>query len=46
MDADIGESVFSRLFIRLQPDTTYFKPVVNSPPFFQLWEVTGDSIKD
>ncbi len=43
MDADIAESVFSRLFIRAQPDTTYFKPVINSPPYFQLWKVTGDS---
>ena len=43
MDADVAESVFSRLFIRAQPDTTYFKPVINSPPYFQLWKVTGDS---
>jgi len=43
MDADIAESVFSRLFIRVKPDITYFKPVINSPPYFQLWEVFGDS---
>jgi len=44
MDAEISESVFSRLFIRMQPDWTYFKPVINSPPFFQLWEVSADSV--
>jgi len=43
MDADIAESVFSRLFIRLSPDRTYFKPVINSPPYFQLWKVVGDN---
>ncbi len=43
MDKDIAESVFSRLFIRVQPDRTYFKPVINSPPYFQLWEIHGDS---
>jgi len=42
MDADIAESVFSRLFIREQPDPAYFMPVINSPPYFQLWKVTGD----
>jgi dolichyl-diphosphooligosaccharide--protein glycosyltransferase len=43
MDAQIADSVFSRLFIRIQPDTTYFKPVINVPPYVQLWEVFGDS---
>jgi len=43
MDADIAESVFSRLFIRVQPDRKYFRPVINSPPYFQLWEVSGDT---
>jgi dolichyl-diphosphooligosaccharide--protein glycosyltransferase len=43
MDKGIADSVFSRLFIRLQPDETYFKPVINSPPLFQLWQVSGDS---
>ncbi len=45
MDAQIADSVFSRLFIREQPDRKYFKPVINAPPFFQLWEVFGDSFK-
>jgi len=43
MDAGIAESVFSRLFIRVQPDNRYFKPVINVPPHVQLWEVLGDS---
>jgi hypothetical protein len=42
MDTEIADSVFSRLFIRVQPDNTYFKPVINSPPYIQLWEVSGD----
>ena len=46
MDAEIADSVFSRLFIRVQPDSTYFKPVINSPPYFQLWEVFGDSFNE
>lgn len=44
MDTDIAESVFSRLFIRVQPDRNYFRPVINSPPYFQLWKVVGDSL--
>ncbi len=43
MDAGIADSVFSRLFIRMLPDTRYFRPVINTPPFFQLWEVLGDT---
>jgi dolichyl-diphosphooligosaccharide--protein glycosyltransferase len=46
MDAQIADSVFSRLFIRVQPDSTYFKPVINSPPYIQLWEVFGDSFNE
>ena len=46
MDEQIADSVFSRLFIRVQPDRTYFKPVINSPPYFQLWEVFGDSFDE
>ena len=46
MDADIAESVFRRLFIRVKPDITYFKPLINSPPYFQLWEVFGDSFDE
>jgi hypothetical protein len=45
MDEDIAESVFSKLFIRVQPDTRYFKPVINSPPYVQLWEVMADSAR-
>ncbi|MBM4309337.1 MAG: hypothetical protein FJ119_00090 [Deltaproteobacteria bacterium] len=45
MDAGIADSVFSRLFIRTQPDTRYFKPVINSPPYFQLWKVSGDRVE-
>jgi len=46
MGEGIAESVFSHLFIKVQPDRKYFKPVINSPPYFQLWEVTGDSFTE
>ncbi len=44
MDEGIAESVFNVLMLRHQPPPCYFRPVVLHAPYFQLWEVEGDSV--
>jgi hypothetical protein len=46
MDSDIAESVFNKLFIRHIYPKKYFRPVKLSTPYYQLWEVRGDSIPE
>ncbi len=46
MDARISESVFNKLFIRHIFPKKYFRPVEINSPFYQLWEVRGDSLPD
>jgi hypothetical protein len=42
-DPIIAESVFSKLFIMHERPGKYFHPIVLNSPFFQLWQVNGDS---
>lgn len=42
MGKDISESVFNRLFVRVDTGMKYFKPVDLKTPYYQLWEVHGD----
>jgi len=44
MDTRIAESVFNKLFIRHVFPSQYFRPIAISAPFYQLWEVKGDTI--
>lgn len=46
MDSNIAESVFNKLFIRHIYPKEYFRPVKLSTPYYQLWEVRGDSIPE
>jgi hypothetical protein len=46
MDSNIAESVFNKLFIRHTYPKEYFRPVKLSTPYYQLWEVRGDSIPE
>jgi hypothetical protein len=36
------ETVFNRLYVRLEPDDRYFSMVKNSGMACQLWEVKGE----
>ena len=44
MDKNIAKSVFNQLFLRHMYLQKYFNPVVLNSPYYQLWEVRGDSI--
>jgi len=44
MSENIAESIFNRLFVRLDPTMKYFKPVVQHSPLTQVWEVHGDKL--
>lgn len=43
---DVSTSVFNRLFLRRTYSSEYFHPVSLQAPFYQLWEVRGDSRKE
>ena len=45
MHKDIAESVFNKLFLRQTYSQQYFSPVLLSLPWYQLWEVRGESWK-
>ncbi|MEI6128326.1 MAG: hypothetical protein WCQ99_17415, partial [Pseudomonadota bacterium] len=42
MDTDISESVFNRLFVRIDTGMKYFTPVSLDTPNYQVWKVHGD----
>jgi dolichyl-diphosphooligosaccharide--protein glycosyltransferase len=42
MTPDIADSVFNRLFVRVDPTLEHFTPVLQHAPFYQVWEVQGD----
>ncbi len=44
-DNNISESVFNKLFIRHSYQEKYFKPIRLRAPYYQIWEVTGDTYK-
>lgn len=46
MDAGIAESVFNKLFIRHLFPKKYFRPLHLQTPFYQIWEVRGDSLSE
>ena len=45
MSPTIAESVFNRRFIRHRINRQYFRPVKVNTPYFQIWEVKGDSVE-
>ncbi len=45
MDTDMSESVFNKLFIRHNYPREYFKPLRLRAPYYQVWEVTGDTYR-
>jgi hypothetical protein len=45
MHKDMAPSVFNRLYLRQAFSREYFRPVVIKTPWYQLWEVRGDSWK-
>ncbi len=45
MHTGMAQSVFNKLFLRQTPAQEYFRPVVLKTPWYQLWEVRGDSWK-
>ena len=45
MDANMSESVFNKLFVRHLFPEKYFKPLRIRGPYYQLWEVKGDTYK-
>jgi len=44
MNAEIADSVFNQLFLHQRNATEYFRLVQSDAPYYQLWEVTGDSL--
>jgi len=42
-DNNISESVFNKLFIRHSYPEKYFKPIRLRAPYYQVWEVKGDT---
>ncbi|NCC50188.1 MAG: hypothetical protein EOM20_03130 [Spartobacteria bacterium] len=44
MSEDIAESIFNRLFVRIDPTLERFKPVLQHSPQAQVWEVRGDRL--
>ena len=42
-DNNISESVFNKLFIRHSYPDKYFKPIRLRSPYYQVWEVKGDT---
>jgi len=45
MSPAIARSVFNRRFIRHESQTSYFRLVVTKTPYYQIWEVRGDSAR-
>ncbi len=45
MDSDIAESVFNKLFLRHAYPKKYFTPLRVRTPYYQIWEVRGDSLQ-
>jgi len=45
VDDDISASVFNKLFIRHKYIKQYFKPLKLRAPYYQIWEVKGDTYK-
>jgi hypothetical protein len=46
MSPAAARSVFNRRFIRHDSQTSYFRLVVTNTPYYQIWEVRGDSAKN
>lgn len=44
MDDKIAESTFNKLFIRHHQDSSYFTLVAEDIPYYQIWQVQGDSM--
>jgi dolichyl-diphosphooligosaccharide--protein glycosyltransferase len=44
-DNNISESVFNKLFIRHSYQEKYFKPIRLRGPYYQIWEVKGDTYR-
>lgn len=44
-DTAVTESVFNKLFIRHKFTKDYFRPLRLRAPYYQIWEVTGDTYK-
>jgi len=42
-DNNISESVFNKLFIRHSYPEKYFKPIRLRAPYYQIWEIKGDT---
>ena len=45
MHKDMAASVFNKLYLRQSFSREYFTPVIMAAPWYQLWEVRGDSWK-
>ncbi len=45
MHKNVAPSVFNKLFLRQSFSPEYFSPVFSKTPWYQLWEVRGDSWK-
>ena len=45
MHKNLASSVFNKLFLRQSFSPEYFSPVFSRVPWYQLWEVRGDSWK-
>ncbi len=45
MSPAVAESVFNNLFIRHRSYPRYFRPVSLNTPYFQIWEVRGESVQ-
>jgi hypothetical protein len=45
MNPAIAESIFNNLYVRHRSFPRYFRQAVLMSPYFQLWEVKGDSLK-
>ena len=44
-DKNISESVFNKLFVRHSYQDKYFKPFRLRAPYYQVWEVKGETYK-
>ena len=45
MNRNIASSVFNKLYLRQTYSPQYFRPVALNSPWYQLWEIRGDSWK-
>jgi hypothetical protein len=44
MDRQTADTTLMRLFVGLEHDSRYFRPVKIEPPAYQIWEARGDQI--